>query len=184
MSEMKSPLSKKIKPGYLPRIRGTTDSEWIYALLLSQFDGDMCAARKFTPDELIAAVRKTLQVLRDIRAQLGIATSSSVNLFIASGHQVAAVRYCFDFGCYPVDDPMRVHEANLSYLSLWYTVGKTYGLHNGEWSMRGSESGDSVIIASEPLTRNTAAWVEVPEYGMIVADIASGSTTLQTVLLD
>lgn len=184
MSEMKTLLSKQIRTAYLPRIRGTTDSEWIYALLLTQFEGDITANRLFTPSELIQAVRRTLAILKEIRGQLGIATSSSVNLFIANGQQIAAVRYCFDFGCYPVEDPSRIHEANLNYLSLWYTVGKTYGLHNGEWGMQGGSSGDSVIIASEPLTRDTSAWVEVPEYGMIVADASTGSTTIQTCLLN
>mgnify|MGYP000903259823 CR=1 FL=1 len=184
MSEMKSPLSKQIRPAYLPRIRGTTDSEWIYALFLTQFEGEMTATRRFETSELIDAVKRTLRILKDIRTQLGIATSSSVNLFIANGHQIAAVRYCLDFGCYPVEDPVRIHEANLNYLSLWYTVGQTYGLHDGEWGMQGGSSGDSVIIASEPLTRDTSAWVEVPEYGMIVADSSSGNTTLQTCLLN
>ncbi|MCY7307847.1 MAG: class II glutamine amidotransferase [Rhodoferax sp.] len=184
MAEMKSLLARQIRPAYLPQIRGTTDSEWIYALFLSQFAGDMAATRRFESDEVVAAVRQTLHVLREIRAALGIATSSSVNLFIANGHQIAAVRYCFDFGCYPTEDPSRVHEANLNYLSLWYTVGRTYGLHDGEWGMQGGSNGDSVIIASEPLTRDTSAWVEVPEYGMIVADSSSGHTRLQTWLLD
>jgi len=184
MAEMKSLLARQIRAAYLPQIRGTTDSEWIYALFLSQFAGDMVASRRFDSDELVAAVKQTLHVLREIRATLGIATSSSVNLFIANGHQIAAVRYCFDFGCYPTEDPSRVHEANLNYLSLWYTVGRTYGLHDGEWGMQGGSNGDSVIIASEPLTRDTSAWVEVPEYGMIVADSSGGSTRLQTCLLD
>ena len=184
MGEMKGLLAGRISPAYLPRIRGTTDSEWIYALFLSQFAGAMTATRTFEAGELVAAVKLTLEVLRQIRAAIGIATSSSVNLFIANGRQIAAVRYCFDFGCYPTQDPARVHEANLNYLSLWYTVGQSYGLHDGEWGMRGGSIGDSVIIASEPLTRDTSAWVEVPEYGMIVASSDAAGATLRTCLLD
>ena len=129
-------------------------------------------------------MRRTLSILRQVRAQLGIATSSSVNLFFATGRQIAAVRYCFDFGCYATVDPARVHEANLSYLSLWYTVGQEYGFYDGEWSMRGGSSADSVIIASEPLTRDTTSWVEVPEYGVLIADNANGRPELRTYLLD
>ena len=184
IGEMKALLATRIHPVYLPRVRGTTDSEWIYALLVSQFDGELTSTRHLAAGEIVSAVRRTLAILREVRAELGISTSSSVNLFIATGRQIAAVRYCFDFGCYPTDDPARVHEANLNYLSLWYTVGHEYGLRDGEWTMRGGSSGDSVIIASEPLTRDTSSWVEVPEYGMIVADINSGSAALQTFLLD
>ena len=185
MAEMKPLLAVQIKPAYLPNIRGTTDSEWIYAVLASQFDQPMTSARRFDADEIFAAVIATLTIIRDARAQLDIATSSSVNLFIATGHQVAAVRYCFDFGCYPTYDPARVHEANLSYLSLWYTLGHEYGLRDGEWSMLGgSTHADSIIIASEPLTRDTSSWVEVPEYGMLVADTHDGVPRVQTRLLE
>jgi glutamine amidotransferase len=184
VNDMKPLLAAHVKPTYLSQIRGTTDSEWIYALLVSQFEGDIELTRRFESNEIAEAVRKTLKILREVRAQLGIATSSSVNLFIATGHQIVAVRYCFDFGCYATSDPTRVHEANLSYLSLWYTVGHQYGLHAGEWSMRGGSSANAVIIASEPLTRDTTSWVEVPEYGMLIADRVDGRPALQTYLLD
>jgi glutamine amidotransferase len=119
-----------------------------------------------------AAVEKSLEIIRDARKKLGIAVSSSLNLFIADGTQLAAVRYCFDFGRYPTEDPSRVHEANFNYLSLWYTAGRDYGLHDGEWKMTGgSENATSILVASEPLTRDTAAWVEVPEYSMLHATI-------------
>jgi predicted glutamine amidotransferase len=184
INDMKPLLAAHVKPAYLPKIRGTTDSEWIYALLVSQFEGPMNQQRRFEPAELAAAVRRTLAILREVRAQLGIATSSSVNLFIATGQQILAVRYCFDFGCYATTDPARVHEANLRYLSLWYTVGREYGYYAGEWSMRGGSSADAVIIASEPLTKDTTSWVEVPEYGMLIVDNAAGPPALQTLLLD
>jgi predicted glutamine amidotransferase len=117
-------------------------------------------------------VERTLDIIRDARKKLGIAVSSSLNLFIADGTQLAAVRYCFDFGCYPTEDAARLHEANMNYLSLWYTAGRDYGLHDGEWKMTGgSEDATSILVASEPLTRDTAAWVEVPEYSMLYATV-------------
>ena len=115
-------------------------------------------------------LERTLDIMCDARAKLGIGVSSSLNLFIADGTQLAAVRYCFDFGCYPTEDAARLHEVDLGYLSLWYTAGRDYGLHDGEWKMTGgSENATSILIASEPLTRDTAAWVEVPEYSMLHA---------------
>ena len=35
----------------------------------------------------------------------------------------------------------------------------------------GSEGADSILVASEPLTRDTSAWVEVPEYSMLHAAV-------------
>jgi glutamine amidotransferase len=103
-----------------------------------------------------------------VREARGITTSSSVNLFLCSGNDLVATRFAFDFGCYGPT----VHEANLNYLSLWYTFGRDYGHHDGEWKMLGGhDTYDSVMVASEPLTRDVSTWLEVPEYSILfVAD--------------
>jgi predicted glutamine amidotransferase len=182
INDMKPLLSKEIRPEHLARIRGTTDSEWIYALFVSQLADPACLA---TEDEVLWALERTLGILRGAREKLGVSQSSSVNLFIANGSQLAAVRYCLDFGCYRTEDPARVHEANLSYLSLWYTLGRDYGLHDGEWKMTGgAEHADSILVASEPLTRETSAWVELPEYGVLFAELRQGRPAISIKLLD
>ncbi|HVP08608.1 MAG TPA: class II glutamine amidotransferase, partial [Burkholderiales bacterium] len=151
-ARMKPLLLAHIRPEYLAQIHGTTDSEWIYALLLSRISGGLDDLQE---DGLFAALQETLDILRAARKRLGIAVSSSLNLFVANGRQLAALRYCFDFGCYRTEDPAKVHEANLHFLSLWYTLGRDYALHDGEWKMTGgAENADSIIVASEPLTRD------------------------------
>jgi glutamine amidotransferase len=181
MARMKPVLAKHIKPEYLAQIHGTTDSEWVYALLVSQLKN----VQSLNEQEIFSAIDATLQIIRSARAELGISLSSSVNLFIANGTQLAAVRYCFDFGCYRTEDPAKVHEANLNFLSLWYTLGRDYALHDGEWKMTGgAANADSIIVASEPLTRDTAAWVELPEYGALFAEIRDGRPRVAVRLLD
>ena len=168
-ARMKPLLAAHVKPEFAAQVHGTTDSEWVYALIVSQLPDPYGHP---SADALAKAVESTLGIIRDARKKLGIAISSSLNLFIADGTQLAAVRYCFDFGCFPTEDAARLHEANLSYLSLWYTAGRNYGLHDGEWQMTGgSDNATSILAASEPLTRDTAAWVEVPEYSMLHATI-------------
>src|SRR5437868_896885 len=182
IAEMRPLLAEHIKPEFRAQIHGTTDSEWIYALFVSQLQDPYADA-----DEagFFAAIERTLWILRAARKKLSIALSSSVNLFIANGRQLAAVRYCFDFGCYRTEDPAKVHEANLSFLSLWYTLGRDYALHDGEWKMTGgAEHADSIIVASEPLTRDTSAWVEVPEYGAMFAELRDGRPRVSVRLLD
>jgi len=181
-ADMKPLLSAHIPPALLSQIHGTTDSEWVYALLVSQLPDPQ---RHPSADELAKAVERTIGIIRDARKKLGIATSSSFNLFIADGTQLAAVRYCFDFGCYRTDDPAQVPEANFTYYSLWYTSGSEYGWHDKEWKMIGGpDSADSIMIASEPLTRDTTTWLEVPEYSMIYADTRSGRPTVEIHYLD
>jgi predicted glutamine amidotransferase len=181
-AEMKPYLLEAIRPEIVNLIRGTTDSEWIYAVIVSRLPNPQGAC---SADELVRAVDEAFGVIRLARERAGIATSSSVNLFLTTGEQIAAVRYCFDFGCYRTEDPARVHEANLTFLSLWYTSGSEYGFHDGEWRMTGgADTADSIMIASEPLTRDTSTWLEVPEYSMIYADTRSGRPTIEVRYLD
>lgn len=181
-ARMKPLLAAHVRPEFLAQIHGTTDSEWIYALFLSRLG----EAKELSGEEpIFSAISDTLGIIREARAKLGIALSSSVNLFIANGRQLAAVRYCFDFGCYRTEDPAKVHEANLNFLSLWYTLGRDYAMHEGEWKMvGGAENADSIIVASEPLTRDTSAWVELPEYGALFAEIRGGRPRVAVRLLD
>jgi glutamine amidotransferase len=52
---------------------------------------------------------------------------------------------------------------------MWYTFGADYGLHDGEWKLTGGAAqADSIVVASEPLTRDFATWIEVPEYAALV----------------
>jgi glutamine amidotransferase len=167
-AEMKPVLLRHVKAEFARQIRGSTDSEWIYALLVSRLKDPQARP---SAAELHQALQQTLGILRDARKELGIASASPVNLFLTDGTQLAAARYCFDFGCYPLD-PAEFVPGHLNYYSLWYTAGRDYGLHDGEWRMTGgSENATSVLIASEPLTRDTAAWVELPEYSMLHAAI-------------
>jgi glutamine amidotransferase len=167
-AETKPLLVPHVKPEFAAQVRGTTDSEWVYALVVSALKNPYVRP---SGDELHDAVAQALKVLRDARAKLGIAVSSMLNLFITDGTQLAAARYCFDFGCYPTE-PEQFVPGHLTYYSLWYTAGRDYGLHDGEWKMTGgSEAADSILVASEPLTRDTSAWVEVPEYSILLATI-------------
>ena len=179
---MKPLLVPHVRPEYLGLIHGTTDSEWIYAVFLSQLANPHAALEEAAAFD---ALQRTLAILRDVRARLEIAVSSSVNLFITNGRQLIATRYCFDFGCYGTEDPTRVHEANVNFLSLWYTLGRDYALHDGEWKMvGGAENADSIIVASEPLTKDIAAWVELPEYGALFAEVRGGRPRVTLRLLD
>lgn len=174
--EMKPHLLPYLPSAIAQCISGSTDSEWIYALLLAQLKDPTSAP---TVEDITQAVEKTLAIIQQVRERCGITLSSSVNLFITTGMEVVAVRYCFDFGCYETDTPS-FHELNFSFLSLWYTCGVEYGLYGGEWKMTGGSAvADSIMIASEPLTRDTTAWLEVPEYSLLYADMRSGRRTVE-----
>jgi len=137
--------------------------------------------RDYKPIELVRALTAVLRILRQVRDRVGISQSSSVNLFVCDGRNLVATRFTFDFGCWEGQP----HEANLRYLSLWYTTGKDYGYHDDEWKMiGGAANADSMLLASEPLTRDISTWVEVPEYSIMYATGKSGYGFVTTVEVD
>jgi len=175
-------LKQSIRPEMVEQIQGTTDSEWIYALILSQLDDPYTAS---DVDEIKRAVEESLRIISAARERHEISISSSVNLFITDGDTLVAVRYCFDFGCYKTSSPEEVHEANFNFLSLWYTTGREFGFHEGEWKMiGGSDTADSIIVASEPLTEDTSSWLEVPEYSMLSATTGARGPVVSIHYLD
>jgi glutamine amidotransferase len=159
-------LVEHVRPELVRCIEGTTDSEWIYALILSQLDDPFGVP---DADELAAATTAALGILRAVRAEHGIDTSSPVNLCLSTGRAVVATRFSFDYGWYPPEDEML--ETDLPFVSLWYALGGEYTERDGDWQMTVAERPRSVIIASEPLTTDHSSWLEVPEYSLLTAEL-------------
>jgi predicted glutamine amidotransferase len=181
---MRFALLEHIKPEIANLIRGNSDTEWIYALLLSQLDDPRAALGS---QEIVHALQKMLSVIREVRRQFDIQVSSPLNLFISDGSSMVATRFAFDYGCYDMQCPDEIRHSRHLFLSVWYTTGKSYGLHDDEWKMIGGpmDTGGSVIVSSEPLTRDTSTWFEVPEYSAMVCAIdESGKQHLSVTFLD
>jgi glutamine amidotransferase len=175
---MRFALVEHIRPEIARLIRGDTDTEWIYAVLLSQLDDPR---GELSPDEVAQAVDRTLSIIREVRHHHDINTSSPTNLFISDGRFVIAVRFAFDYGCYDMNDPAPYQNVDQEFLGIWYTTGKAYSLQDGEWKMiRGPiEAGRSLMISSEPLTRDVSTWLEVPEYSALISTAENGQQLLR-----
>ncbi len=179
--EMKPALWPLLVPELARAIRGSTDSEWIYALLLSQLAdpyADLAA------QDIAAALEATLRVLATVRKSLGIHTFSPMNLFVSDGNDIVAACHTFDHGNYDGlgDD---YHPPEESLLRIWYTTGHSYGLHDGEWKMAGAgDDASSCIIASEPLTLDKASWRMVPMQHVVYVRRSGGRPEIQIAPLD
>jgi glutamine amidotransferase len=161
--EMKFDLLEFIDAKVAPMIEGTTESEWIYAVLISQMEHGRTDP---TAEELTEVVQRTLEILRIVRLRRGIVTTSAANLFVSTGKHLVATRFTFDYGWFE----RAPRASDFLYQTLWYTLGRSYGQHGGQWMMTGElRDADSILIASEPLTSDTSTWIEVPEYTMITA---------------
>lgn len=162
---MKYDLLDYVNADYIKDIKGTTDSEWIYAIFLSQLPAPLAS---YNSNDIIKAIIETLKILHRVRHKHKITTTSPVNLVISNGEFIAATRFVFDFGWQPLDTPPSTH---FSYHSLWYTFGESYGFYDNEYKMKWGNKKSSIIIASEPLTEDTTTWIELPEYTLIVAQL-------------
>src|ERR671910_3047992 len=177
--DMRYSLIEHVRPDVAQRIEGTTDSEWIYALVLSQL-----ADPYGLPEtrELADATAGALRILRTVRAAHGIDISSPVNLCLSTGRAVVATRISFDYGWYPTEDEML--ETDLPFVSLWYAIGGEYTEDDGGWQMTAGDPPRSVIIASEPLTTDFSTWLEAPEYSMLTAELTPEGLAFETRDLD
>jgi glutamine amidotransferase len=178
-ARMRYDLVQHIGPELAHMMEGTTDTEWIYALVLSHLDDPYGVPGS---QELADATASALRVLREVRRRHGIETSSPVNLFVTTGRALVATRFSFDCGWYPHDDVLL--ETDLPYVSLWYTVGGEYVQRDRERTMTASGAPRSLLIASEPLTVDTSTWLEVPEYSMIIAALTPDGLDVETLDLD
>jgi len=178
-AHMRYSLLEYVRPELAQRIEGTTDSEWIYALVLSQLDDPGAFP---DAEELGDATAKALRILRNVREAHGIDTSSPVNLCLGTGRALVATRFSFDYGWYPPDDEML--ETDLPFVSLWYAIGGEYEARDGDWRMTAGDPPRSVIIASEPLTTHFSRWLEVPEYSMLTAELTPEGLAFETRDLD
>jgi glutamine amidotransferase len=179
--ELKFALLPHIEPALARRIGGTTDSEWIYALLLSQLPdpfADLAAL------DIARGVEAALRVLAKVRRQLGIATFSPMNLFLCDGNDLVVACYTYDLGRYEgLEDDY--HPPDEEALRVWYTTGHSYGLYHGEWRMIGvPEDARSCIVSSEPLTRDRATWHQVPLQHLIYVRRSGTKPTVEIVPLD
>jgi glutamine amidotransferase len=180
---MRFALIEHMKPEIARLIKGNTDTEWLYALLLSQLKNPHAM---LNPDEIVPALERALSIVREVRQDHDIHTSSPANLFISDGATLVAIRFAFDHGCYDMESPAELQNAHHSFLGLWYTTGKSYGLHDDEWKMIGgrTSTASSILISSEPLTRDTSTWVEVSEYSAVISTTDGGNLQLRVKDLD
>jgi glutamine amidotransferase len=157
--ETKWGLVPHIAPSLLRSIRGSTDSEWLYALVLSQLQDPFA---DLSTSDMSRALGRAFSIVGKVRRDLGIRTFSPMNVFLSDGNDILAACYTFDLRSRE-GLPDDYHVPDESVLRIWYSLGHSYGLHDGEWRLL-QEGGDptSCIIASEPLTRDHASWCEVP----------------------
>ena len=127
-------------------INGNTDSEHAFALLLDEIGADGNLERELTAGEFASALERTINRITAMSIENGVTEASSLNFAVTDGRHVIATRCRNQTGETPP--------------SLFYCLGEDCGGCGGRPG--------SVIISSEPLTRDEGKWALVPSNHMIV----------------
>jgi glutamine amidotransferase len=179
--KMKFQLAEKCIEKYKLQVEGNTDSEWIYALLLSKLED---ANKSHSAEDLADATLQTLAEIKELRDDYGINTHSAANLLVSDGNSLIATCFTYDFGCY--DGLITNAVLNPEMHSLWYSVGSRFGCFDSQWTMATevNKGYTSMVLASEPLTKDVSSWVELQKYTMLVIDRSDGLIRMSTREID
>ncbi len=141
-------LTFMIAPELFPCLRGTTDSEVFFYLLLT-FGAE---------DDPIGAYQRTIAEILKVMTAHGLEADFHITAALSNGQTLYALRYASD------------HEAP----SLYYSCGVNPESSEGE--PLGS-TGNSILILSEPLDHVEAQWREVPQAHLLIAGDGAAALT-------
>ncbi len=134
-------------------IRGTTDSEHLFGLVLSRIPEADHENAQTLADALVGGVREAISILRE---DSGAEEHCYLNIVLANGRSAVACRYTTDLP----------DGAD----SLYLNWGKRYACEGGLCRMLDAdEASGSVIVASEPLSQEPG-WHPVPTNHLVLID--------------
>lgn len=130
-------------------IHGTTDSEHLFA----RFRDHVRSSAQDDPTKaMAAALAETIQDVKRMTAEIGATQRSLLNMVVSDGERSIVSRYA----THGEDAP-----------TLYARTGGQYVCIDGECRMVDSDSAQTVIVASEPLT-GESDWQPVPRNQMLI----------------
>lgn len=137
-------------------IRGQTDSEHIFALVLHILFKDH--SRKPTTQQMMMAMTAAIQKIIELKKVSGNESDNYINCSFSDGENTICLRYV-------------THDLSEA-STLYYSEGSSYECHEGVCRMRSPRENEpkSVLVVSEKLTNVDKDWCEVPVNHFIVID--------------
>jgi len=149
--QIREPLSEE----FYNWIKGQTDSEHIFALLLHYLFKE---TSEVTPESVIHAFERTFEHLNRLMKQFGIHEAAYLNMVVTNGLFVVGTRY--------VSDPKE------NALTLYHSEATHYAVENGVSQMTDSADGArAVLVVSEKLS-DEKDWALVPSNHFVIVDQA------------
>ena len=166
---------------YLEQMRGTTDTEFLYVLLLSLLEGD-------SDSEVKAAFERMLKLILQAMRKLDLAALTKLKIALVAPGRIIGVNYgCgHDGGTDVAGDwkALRDTDRPLSMLlePMYVLLGRNFEDYEDSYDVDVCPEGEatSAIFASEPLTENGEDWLHI-EFGTIVCLRREGGTISRTV---
>lgn len=134
-------------------LQGSTDSELLFALFASKYDR---VAGESKLEAMASALTEAIETVESVKRQFGITEASTLNLVLTDGDLAVITRY--------------VSPGEQEPHSLYLHIGAAYECINGVCQMRDkSEFGNTVLVASEPLSRDSG-WRLVSPNSMLLVN--------------
>ncbi|MFY0634879.1 MAG: class II glutamine amidotransferase [Vannielia sp.] len=171
---------------FLSQMKGTTDTEFLYVLLLSLLEGDSDAAVQ-------EGFERLLEVIVAAMKKLDLAALTKLKIALVSPNRIIGVNYgCGHAGETDVEGDWKAlrpsapgkDDMALSMLlePMYLLMGKNFLDHEKSYKVDACPEGEatSAIFASEPLTEDGDEWIEIG-FGEIVALERKGERISKTV---
>jgi predicted glutamine amidotransferase len=139
-------------------IKGQTDSEHIFALLMQHIVDMRGSGPRLTEDQIQQCFQKTFDVIQQLKEEAGIGDEvSNFNLMVTNGRRMFGTRYS--------SNPDRETR------TLYYSAGNGFQCNDGVCRMVQDDAvAEAVLVASEKLNNNEGEWTSVPKNHFIAVD--------------
>jgi len=171
---------------YLKQTKGTTDTEFLFVLLLSLLEGNSDA-------EVKKAFERMLKVILEAMEKLDLVALTKLKISLVAPNRIIGVNYgCGHKGETDVTGDWKAlrpsapgkDDMSLSMLlePMYLLTGKNFEDYADSYEVEACPAGEatSAIFASEPLTENDEEWLKI-EFGEIVTLERKEGKILKTV---
>ena len=161
---------------YLEQMRGTTDTEFLYVLLLSLLEGD-------GDDDVRRGLETMLRVIGDAMERLDLVALTKLKIALVARDRVIGVNYGLGHRgeAHPSGDWRDLRDADsgtddhsLSMLlePMYVITGRNFEEYEDSYDVdvTSAEEATSALFASEPLTESTDDWSELGFGHMVVLE--------------
>ncbi len=134
-------------------IKGQTDSEHIFALLLTNL---FQYHKSISPEAVADAFERTFRTIKQLMAETGIAEPAYLNMVFTNGLFLVATRYVSD----SKEEP----------LTMYHSEGSRYVVENGTTRLEAPQDDDNaVLVVSEKLT-DDKDWTMLPANHLVIVE--------------